>query len=138
MVTWIVRSDADRNKDDACSQDYHSSVSHFLYILLNTRHASGMEKECFVELCGWICGDSYTVPIVTLCIISGGRRLNGRTCRLRLQDRGIDVNKNANSHPCHIKLMLNTKPLAEGKELGIAEKLFPQDLRFSQRRYWRL
>ena len=93
-----------------------------------------MENECFVNFVVEFVVTHTLGPIVTLCIISGGCRLNGGICRLHLQDRGIYFNQNAKSHPCHIKPMLITKPLAEGKELGIAEKLFPQDLRFSQRR----
>jgi hypothetical protein len=89
-----------------------------------------VENECFVSFVVEFVVSHTLRPIMTLCIISGGCRLNGRTCRLHLLDRGSDVDQNANSHPRYIKQLLHTKPLAEAKELGIAEKLFPRDLRF--------
>jgi hypothetical protein len=107
-------------------------TSYILY--LNTRHTSGMEDECFVSFVVEFVMSHTLRPIVALCIISGGCRRNVGTSRPHLHDRGSDVDQNANSHPCYIKPMLNTKPLAEGKELNMAEKLFPRDLRFSQRR----
>jgi hypothetical protein len=134
MATWIVRSDADRNKDGACPQDYRSSVSHFLHFIFKHTSYIGHRKRVFCELCGWICGE---LPIVTLCIISGGcRQRRNLPSRSSWSRKWCD--QNANSHPCYIKPMLNTKPLAEEKELDMAERLFSRDLRFSQRRCWRL
>jgi hypothetical protein len=66
-------------------------------------------------------------PIVAPCFISGGCRLIGGTCRPHLHDHGNDVDQNANIQPCYIKPLLHTKPLAEGKELGMTEKLFWRD-----------
>jgi hypothetical protein len=105
---------------------------------LNILHTSSMENECFVCFVVEFVVSHTLRPIVTFCIISGGCRLNGGTSRLNFHDRGSYVDQNANSHPCYIKTMLHIEPLAEGKELCIAERLFPRDLRFSQRRCCRL
>jgi hypothetical protein len=69
-------------------------TSYILYF----KHTSYIGRVSFVF--EFVVGHTLQ-PIVTLCIISGGCRLTGGTCRLHLHDRGSDVNQNDKSALLH-------------------------------------